>query len=61
MKPIKRVEKEERFSGKRSRGCVEQETAILGLAHPVNSNGSAGEVAGEFFQPLRLVEFIRLI
>ena len=55
MNPIKRVEKEERFSGKRIRGCGEQDTAILGLAHPVNSNGSAGEVAGEFFQPLRLV------
>ena len=31
--------------------CGEQDTAILGLTHPVNSNGSAGEVAGEFFQP----------
>ena len=51
MNPIKRVEKEERFSGKRIRGCGEQDTAILGLAHPVNSNGSAGDVAGEFFQP----------
>ena len=45
MNPIKRVEKEERFTGKRMRGCGEQDASILGFAHPVNSKGSAGDVA----------------
>jgi hypothetical protein len=55
MNPIKRVEKEERFTGKRMRRCGEQNAAILGFAHPVNLKGSAGDVAGEFSHPLRLV------
>ena len=55
MDPIQRVEKEERLSGKRMRGCSERDAAILGFAHPVDSDGSAGEITGQFLQPLRLM------
>jgi len=55
MEPIQRVEKEERLSGKRMRGCGKRHPAILGFAHPVDSDWSAGEIAGQFLQPLRLL------
>lgn len=55
MDPIRRVEKEERLSGKRMRGCSERDAAILGFAHCVDSDRSAGEIAGKFVQPLRLM------
>jgi hypothetical protein len=40
---------------KRMRGCGERYPAILGFAHPVDSDGSTGEIAGQFLQPLRLM------